>query len=188
MTNCPFVKIITDMRRNHIHQRDQQPDWCWDNVLLDNKIETTHNKLAIFVDSNRKIFVAKSPTNWSARYLIKFFHIDDIAAKINDNEDFTLDSLNITVYDDKNSSRTIPPICQQELNRDVTQWLQEARYSKLNDYLPTLSSSTGEEKAGKVIKINCYYEALFQYNDGDTNYICCRPTFLKRGPRYNFVL
>ena len=26
MTNCSFVKITTDMRHNHIHQRDQQLD------------------------------------------------------------------------------------------------------------------------------------------------------------------
>ena len=175
------------MRRNYINQRDQQPDWCWDNVLLNNRIETTHNKLTVFANSNKKIFVAKSP-NWLTRYLIKFLYIDGVVAKINDNEVFTLDSLNITVYDDKNSSRTIPPICQQELKRDVTQWLREASYSKLKDYLPTLSNSTGEETAGKVIKIDCYYEALFQFNNGDTNYIRCHPNFFKRGPRYDFVL
>ena len=108
------------MRCNHINQRDQQNNYCWDNVVLNDNIETTNNKLAVFADSNKKVFVAKSP-NWSARYSIKFFRIDGSVAKINDNEFFTLDSLDITVYDDKNSTRIIPPICQQELNRDVTQ-------------------------------------------------------------------
>ena len=75
------------MKRNHISQRDQQPEWCWDNVLLNNNIETTHNKLAVFADSNKKVFVAKSP-NWSARYSIKFFRTDGVLATINDNEGF----------------------------------------------------------------------------------------------------
>ena len=44
------------MRRNYINQRDQQPDWCWDNVLSNNKIETTHNKLAVIANLN-KIFL-----------------------------------------------------------------------------------------------------------------------------------
>ena len=120
MTNSPFVKIVSDMKRNHISQRDQQREWCWENVLLNNNIETTHNKVTGFPDSNKKVFVAKSP-NWSAQYTVKFFCIDCVVATINDNEVFTLDSLNITVYDDNNSTRTIPPICQQELNRDVKQ-------------------------------------------------------------------
>ena len=128
MTNCPFIKTVADMKRNRIHQRDQQPDWCWDNVLLNNNIETTHNKLAVFTDSNKQVFVTKTP-NWSARYLIKFFRIDSVVAKINDNVVFFLDSLDVTVYNNKNSSSTIQLICQQELYRDVTQWLRESSYS-----------------------------------------------------------
>ena len=187
MTDCPFVKIVSDMKRNHISQRDQQREWCWDNVLLNNNIETIHNNLAVFGDSNKKVFVSKSP-NWSARYSIKFFLTDGVVATINDDEVFTLDLLDITVYDDKNSTRTIPSICQQELNRDVTQWMREASHSKLKDYLPSLSSNNGQEIAGKIIKIDCFYQALFQYTDGDTNYIRCHPNFFKRSPRYNFVL
>ena len=101
---------------------------------------------------------------------------------------FTLDLLDITVYGDKNSTRTIPPICQQELNRDVTKWMREASYSKLKDYLPSLSSNNGQEIGGKVIKIDCFYQALIQYTKGDTNYIRCHPNFLSRGPRYDFLL
>ena len=96
MTNCPFIKTVADMKRNRIHQRDQQPDWCWDNVLLNNNIETTHNELSVFDDSSKTVFVAKSP-NWSAWYSIKYFRIDGSVAEINDNEVFTLDSLDITV-------------------------------------------------------------------------------------------
>ena len=53
---------------------------------------------------------------------------DGVVATINGDEVFTLDSLNITVYDDKNSTHTIPPICQQELDRNVIQWMREATY------------------------------------------------------------
>ena len=38
MTNCPFVKVVSYMKRNHISQRDQQLDWCWNNVLLNNNM------------------------------------------------------------------------------------------------------------------------------------------------------
>ena len=187
MTNCPFIKILMDMRNSRTNQRDQQEDWCWDHVFLNNEIETTHNEVPDLSDSNKKVDVAKTP-NWSAHYVIKLFRIDGVVAKINDNEVFTLDQLRITVYDDKNSSRTIPTICQQELRRDVTQWLRETRNSKLKDYLPSLSSGTGEEIKGKIIKIDCYYQASFKYNNGDTQYIRCHPNFFKRGPRYDFVL
>ena len=90
---------------------------------MNNNVERAHNRLAVYTNSNKKVFVAKSP-NWSTWYSIKFFHIDGFVAKINDNKVFTLDSLNITVYDNKNPTRTIPPVWQQELNRDVTQWLK----------------------------------------------------------------
>ena len=187
MTDCPFVKIITDMRKDRTNQRDQQQDWCLDPVLLNNEIETTHNEDPIFSDSNKKVYIAKTP-NWSAHYVIKLFRIDGVVAKINDKEVYTLDQLRITVYDDTNSSRTIPRICQQELNRDVTQWLRETSNSKLKQYLPSLSSATGEEKKGKTIKIDCYYQAKFKYNNGDTHSIRCHPNFFQRGPRYDFVL
>ena len=60
MTDCLFVKIVSDMNRNHISQRDQQQDWCWNNVLMNNNIETAHNKLTVSADSNKKVFLAKS--------------------------------------------------------------------------------------------------------------------------------
>ena len=156
-------------------------------MLLDNEIKTTHNKLAVLANPNKKVFMTKSP-NWSARYLIKFFRTDGVLSTINDNEVFTLDLFDITVYDDNNSACAIPSICQQELNRDVTHWMREASHSKLKDYLPSLASNNRQEIAGKVIKIDCFYQALTQYTNGDTNYIRCHPNFFKRGPRYDFVL
>ena len=65
MTISLFVKIICDMRCNHINQCDQNPNWRWDNILLNNKLETTHIELPVFSDLNKKFFVAKTP-NWSA--------------------------------------------------------------------------------------------------------------------------
>ena len=92
MTDCPFIEILTDMRKDRTNQRDQQQDWCWNDVLLNNEIETTDNEDPIFSDSNKNVYVAKTP-NWSAHYVIKLFRINRVVAKIDDNEVFTLDQL-----------------------------------------------------------------------------------------------
>ena len=72
MTDSPFIKIIRDMNRNRINQRDQKQDWCWDNTLLNNNTNTMNNSTPSYVDHEKKVFLSKSP-DWSAHYTIKFF-------------------------------------------------------------------------------------------------------------------
>ena len=93
MTNWPFIEILSDMRNNRTNQHDQQQDWCWDHVLLNNELETTQNEVPDFSDSNKKVYVVAKTPNWSAHYVIKLFRINGVVAKINDNEVFTLDQL-----------------------------------------------------------------------------------------------
>ena len=50
MTDSPFIKIIYDMKRDSINQRDQEQEWGWDNTLLNNKTDTMDNKTPVFLD------------------------------------------------------------------------------------------------------------------------------------------
>ena len=131
-----------------------------------------NNQTPSYVDHEKKVFLSKSP-DWSAHYTIKFLRINGMITKINNNKVLTVEKLKIIVFDDKNLEKTIPTICRQELKRDVSQWLRESAGTKeLNDYLPFISNTTGEEITGKVIIINCYYQASFKYNNGDNVGVC----------------
>ena len=63
MTDCPFVKIVSDMKRNHISQRSQQLEWCWENILVNENIETAHNKLTDFLIQTKRFLLPKVPTD-----------------------------------------------------------------------------------------------------------------------------
>ena len=164
------------MKHNRVDQREK----CVTNTI--------NNQKPAFIDSKRKVFLPKNP-NWSVQYVVKFLRINGVIAKVNGKEILTLEKLKITVFDTKNSEQIIPKICRQESKRDVTRWLREvAGDTRLTMYLPSISTTTGQEMAGNIINVSCYYQASIKYNNGDTVGICCHPNFYNRGPRYDFVL